>query len=432
MPDLEAPAAVPRKHSRIRTFLDHYGSTVFGQGLVLGLGILTGILSARMLGPVGRGEYVAAVAWPAGIMTVVSLGINQAVAYHVGRKSFSLSEMTTASLLIGVVQSVVTILIGLALLPRVLVNYSSTVHYLGFFFLFMTPAWIFGIYASNLFQGSQDLYRFNLIRVLPPIVYFAGLFGLYLSHRGTLSGVIYSQVSGYVLSLVFGATLVWTRLRPSWAWNAATVPSLVSFGWRTQATSLTNYFNQRIDQLILSLFVPPQQLGFYAVAVTLSMAVTVFPYAAGIVTFSRGSSQQPKDATSTISRSFRASLLWLLAMCTALYFLAPILMHLVFGAAFNGSIVACRILLPGALMIGMNQVLYNGASALGRPGLPSCAEGVSVAVTAVGLYVLVPRYGYVGAAIVSSVAYTVSFFVMLTLAHHLLGLRLRALLGMRG
>ena len=67
--------------------------------------------------------------------------------------------------------------------------------------------------------------------------------------------------------------------------------------------------------------------------------------------------------------------------------------------------------------VGLNQVLYSGANALGRPVLPSYAEGVSWWSTAVGLYLLVPRYGYIGAAVVSSVAYTISFVVMLGLAH---------------
>jgi O-antigen/teichoic acid export membrane protein len=118
----------------------------------------------------------------------------------------------------------------------------------------------------------------------------------------------------------------------------------------------------------------------------------------------------------------------LLVACTALYVVSPFLIRRVFGSAFEGSILACRILLPGALMIGLNQVLYNGSCALGRPGLPSIAEGASMAITAAGLYLLVPHYGYVGAAIVSSAAYTVSFLVMFVLGRRLLGLSLRVLL----
>jgi O-antigen/teichoic acid export membrane protein len=414
-----------------RSFLENYGTTIFGQGLVLGFGVLTGILSARILGPTGRGEYVAVCIWPTGIATLFALGVNQAVAFNVGRRAFTISEMATAATVIGFIQSALTVFIGFLVIPHVLAGYSPTVQHLGIVFLVLTPALILGVYTGSLFQGAQDLLRFNFIRVLPSGVYLAGLLGIYLTHHQSLRAVILSQLLGYVVALIFGLTLVWRIFAPRWRWNKAAIPSLVSFGYRTQATSLANYFNQRIDQIILSLFVPPHQLGFYAVAVTLSTTVTVFPLAAGIVTFSRGSRQSSEDAKATIGHSFRASLIWLLASCIALYALTPFLIHLVFGPAFDGSIQACRILLPGALMTGLNQVLYNGASALGRPGLPSCAEGVSMAFTAVGLFILVPRYGYVGAAIVSSVAYTISFLVMLILAQMLLGLRVSSLLRSR-
>jgi O-antigen/teichoic acid export membrane protein len=411
-----------------RAFVKHYGSTVLGQGFLLGLGTLTGILAARMLGPAGRGEYAAITIWPMAIVGLLALGINQSIAFNLGRRAFTVSEVTTAATVIGFVQGSLSIIIGLLVVHFTLTKYSSTVQQLGIAFVFFTPALILSGNPANLFQGLQDPLRFNLIRVTAASTYFVGLVGLYLTHRASLTSVIFSQIAGYVVALTVGSTMVWRILRPKWEWNGATIPRLIHFGFRAQATNLTNYFNQRIDQLVLSLFVPPRQLGLYVVAVTLSTAVTVFPQAAGVVTFARGSSQHSEDAKMTIGHSFRASLIWLLVCCSLLYALAPLLIRHVFGAAFEGSILACRILLPGALMTGLNQVLYNGASALGRPGLPSCAEGVSMAVTAVGLYLLVPRYGYVGAAIISSLAYTFSFLLMLGLAHTLLGLRLRDLL----
>jgi O-antigen/teichoic acid export membrane protein len=367
--------------------------------------------------------------WPTGIAALLSLGINQAVAFHMGRRTFTVSEVATATATIGLIQSALSLTIGLLVIPFALAKYSPGVRHLGIIFVLFTPALILSGYPGNIFQGLQDSVRFNLIRVVAPLTYVVGLLGLYFTHRGNLTAVISFQLAGYVVALALGLAMVWNILRPWLKWNSSVIPRLIDFGYRTQATNITSYFNQRIDQLALSLFVPPRQLGLYAVAVTLSSVVTVFPQAAGIVTFSRGAGQSGDHAKATIGVSFRASLLWLLVCCSALYVLSPFLIRLVFGAAFDPSIVACRILLPGALMIGLNQVLYNGASALGRPALPSYAEGVSMAVTAVGLYLLVPRYGYIGAAIVSSVAYTISFVLMLIMAHRLLGLSLRVLMA---
>ena len=411
-----------------RKFVEHYGSTFVGQGLTLGLGILTGILSARMLGPVGRGEYAAIIIWPMGIASFLGFGINQAVVFYLGQREITPSEGATAVTAIGMIQSVISVAIGLLVVPIVLAKYSPEVQHLGILFVLLTPALILGGYPANVFQGLQDMHRFNLIRLVAPFTYAVALLGLYFAHRASLNNVIVSQLAAYILALALGSTVAWRILRLRRQWNSSAIPRLLHFGFRLQGLSIATYVNQRIDQLVLSLFVPPKQLGFYAVAVTLSTAVAVFPQAAGIVAFSRGSSQSSGDAKETIGVAFRASLIWLLVSCSLLYGLAPFLIRLVFGGAFDGSILACRILLPGALMTGLSFVLYNAASALGRPGLTSYAEGISVIVTATGLYLLVPTYGYIGAALTSSVAYTVSFVVMLILAHVLLGLSLSDLL----
>jgi len=418
----------PAATTGLGRFVEQYGSTVIVQGLTLGLGILTGILSARMLGPAGRGEYAAIVIWPTGIASFLALGINQAVVYHLGQRTLNGSEMATATATIGLIQSFLSVVIGLIVIPTVLARYSLQVRQLGILFVLCTPALIFSMYPANLFQGGQDLLKFNVIRVAAPFSYAIGLVALYVAHRGSLVRVIQSQLAGYLFALGLGFFLVWRFLRPRMQWNGSAIPHLFHYGCRIQGLSIATYFNQRVDQLVLSLLVPPRELGLYAIAVTLSITVAVFPQAAGIVAFSRGASQQGEHAKATIGVAFRSSLAWLAAACGGLYLLAPFLIHFVFGGAFDGSILACRILLPGAFVTGLNFVLYNAASALGRPILASYAESASVLVTAGGLYLLVPHYGYIGAAIVSSVAYTVSFLVMLILAHRLLGLNLRVLL----
>lgn len=418
----------PQRYN-IRAFIDHFGSTVLVQGLTLGIGVLTGALAARMLGPVGRGEYAAITIWTMAITNFLAFGINHAAVFYLGQRTFNTSETATTISLIAFVQSALSIVICIAIVPFSLAKYSHSVRELGLTFALCSPLLILSIYPANLFQGLQDMSRFNLIRLIVPVTYAAGLTGLYVTHAGTVRTVVISQIAASAVAVLVGSLMVVRILRPRVQWNPAAIPRLTHYGMRIQGLSIATFVNQRIDQLLLSLMVPSQQLGFYAVAVSLSTAMAVFPLAAGIVAFSKGSSECGIDAKSTASVAFRSSLIWLVLTCGALYVLAPLLIRHVFGAAFDGSIIACRILLPGAVMVGLSFVLYNAASALGRPGLASYAEGASVLVTAAGLYFLVPRYGYIGAAIVSSAAYTVSFLVMVTLAHRLLGLSLRLLIA---
>ncbi len=195
------------------TFVKHYGSTMLVQGLTLGLGILTASLVREDAGAcwtrrICRHHYMAVVD------LILSVGINQAIVFHLGRRTYGVSELATAATTIGLVQSLLSIAVGLLVIPLVLAKYPTNVPHLGIMFLLSTPALILGVYTGNLFQGKQDLVRFNFIRILVPLTYFAGLIGISFAHRADLTHVIYSQVTAYVIALVVGSTMVWRKLKP--------------------------------------------------------------------------------------------------------------------------------------------------------------------------------------------------------------------------
>jgi O-antigen/teichoic acid export membrane protein len=402
--------------------------TVIAQFLILVFGMVTGFASARLLGPQGRGELAAVTLWPMAFVFLASLGINQAIVYHTGKKNRSVSEIWTALLALGIVESLVVVAAGLLLAPRLLAHYSPDVQRLGVIFFIATPLLFFSGLPGNLLQGRGDLHRFNFLRLIAPGVFAIGLVALLIVHDHSLKAVLVAQIIGYALAVVAGTALVYSQLRPSLNFHAGAAKDLLSYGVRTHLTNLTSYFNQRVDQLILSLLIPAQELGLYAVAVTLSMAVAFFPVAAGINTFSRGANQSDAAARRTVAAQFRASFMWLLLACVGLYIAAPFLIVTVLGPRFTGSILACRMLLPGTVALGLNQVLYGGANALGKPLLPTCAESIGLIATAIGLALFVPKYGYLGAAGVSTIAYTVSLIVMLVLSASRLQLGLRDLL----
>ncbi len=395
-----------------------WAGTTVAQFAILGLGVMSGVASGRLLGPQGRGELAAITLWPFAFVYLVSMGLNQAIVFYSGGNRRASSEVLTATGLIGVVQSVLVICVGAALLPLLLREYSESIRHLAQLFLLCTPALILGGYPGNVFQGKQDLFRFNLLRMIAPGVYAAGVVALLILRRPSLPFVLCAQASGFVLALAVGCLFVFRQEAPDFLWGPSTAADLLTYGVKSHLSNLASYLNQRVDQLVLSLLIPAAQLGLYAVAVTIAMSVTFFPAAVGLVVFSHGSNQAEIEIKRSIGKSLRISLLWLALGCSSLFFLVPFLIPAVLGSRFSGSILACKILLPGMLVWGLNQVLYSGANAMHKPILPSYAEGVGIVITIVGLALLVPRYGYVGAAIVSTVSYSTSFLVMLLLAKY--------------
>jgi len=403
-------------------------STLGSQVLILLLGAGTGIMAARLLGPQGRGELAAATLWPGTLLMLGSMGMNQSIVFHTGRRLFPSSEVWTASLAFALIQSLVVIAAGLFVLPLALKSYPPAVRSSALAMLFATPLMLSGGCAGSQLQGRLRMALFNATRAATPIVYFSCLAVLMLLRRASLPVVVGAQIVG----IVAGAGATWFLLfrdgAPGFGWSRAAASALARYGFKTQFESVNTYINQRSDQLLLSLFVAPRELGLYVVAVTLSTIVGFFPQAMGIVTLANGSNLPPAEARQTIANSFRLSFAWLFVTCAGIFLLAPWLLTLLFGSRFAESALACRILLPGTLFIGLRQVLYEGARALGKPALPSYGEGVGTLVTVVGLYLLLPRFGYVGAAIASTFAYGTSLLFILLIFQRQLGMGFRQFL----
>jgi O-antigen/teichoic acid export membrane protein len=404
-----------------------FTTTLFVQVAILGFGALSGVIVARLLGPEGRGELAALTLWPTMLVSLATMGINQAIVFNTGRKRLTLSEVWTTSTIIGLGQSILVVVVGLPVISVALRHYSSNVRDLAFLFLAASPLIILGGYPGNLLQGTLDLSSFNLIRTIAPLVYAVGIAVLFFLHRPLLREVVWIQILGYALALGIGYWILFKKSPIRFAWNGGACLSLINYGWKTQLGNVSSYVNRCADQLVLSLFVAPSELGVYAVAVTMATAVGLFPQAAGIVTLAAGSSSNSNEARKIIGHSFLASLFWLTIMCSLLFILAPALIRFLFGSAFARSATACRILLPGAAALGLNQVLYDGARSLGEPALPSYAEGFATVVTFLGLWAFLPKFGFIGAAIASTLAYVSSLGLMLFLCRTKLQISLRDL-----
>ena len=400
---------------RERSFVHHLGTTAAAQTLSLACGVLTGVLTARLLGPKGKGELAALVLWPTTIVFFVSMGINQALVFYMGKKRFTLSELWTTSMVIGLGQSALAILAGLAIIPFALRHYSHDVYILALAVLFSSPFIILGGYPANLLQGQMDLNSFNMIQLVAPFAYALSLVVLAILHAANLLDIVVWRVASCVIAFVFGYFLLLKKADLRISWNAGASLDMLKFGGKTQLGNISNYVNRSVDQLLLSVLVPPRDLGLYVVAVTVSLALNFLPQAAGIVTLAAGSNADAAGAIAVVGRSFRLSLFCLLGGCALLFMAAPILIARVFGPAYLGSILPCRILLPGAVAVGLSQVLYDGARSLGDPALASYSEGCAVLVTVICLAIFLPWFGFVGAAIASTVAYLSSLCVTLIL-----------------
>src|ERR1700728_3333920 len=98
----------PKQLSATSAFVQSAGAKL----LVIGLNAATGILSARALAPVGRGELSAMILWCTFLASVFSFGLPSAFTYCLRRYPERLSELSGAALVLSLAVSTVACSVG--------------------------------------------------------------------------------------------------------------------------------------------------------------------------------------------------------------------------------------------------------------------------------------------------------------------------------
>lgn len=173
---------------------------------------------------------------------------------------------------------------------------------------------------------------------------------------------------------------------------------IVGYGWRIHLGRVATTLGERLDQLLISLFLPAADLGYYVVAYTVANAAALAPSTLGALAFSRISDATPDRRAELFGRYLRASLVTVAATSAVMALIAQPLVGLVFGDAFQRAVPLAWILIAGMIPFGLKLVLTAGLKGYGHPLEVSRAETLGVIIVAVALAGLLPLLGLAGAA----------------------------------
>jgi antigen flippase len=211
--------------------------------------------------------------------------------------------------------------------------------------------------------------------------------------------------------------------------RADTISRLLGFGLRSHTTNLALLLNERLDQLVISVFLAPAKLGLYMIAVTLTAATTLVGQAMALVVLPVVASlKDPAQRIAAAMRYINWATLSAIGVTIPLVVCTPWLIDVLFGERFLGAADVTRVLLAASVFLSANRVIGSVLKAVGRPLDAGIAEGVSLGVTAAGLALLVPRLDLLGAGLTSLLAYGVATVWMLTKAARALDVSPAALL----
>ncbi len=389
------------------------------QIVIQSIGLFTGVLVARWLGPDGRGQLAAVVSWAATLTSLGNLGLPVAFTYASAKYPKSRSELIGNGAIIVVAQWLVLGLIGWFLLPRLLVKHGPTIAHLSVDYLWaFVPLNLLTIYANAVQQGSGNYARYNAVRTCVPLAYLALLLVFWVAYGISVQLVVIANILSNLLAMVLAAGFTLRsvnrdRCYYSGPWfNLAGLQQRLRYGLSAQIGTLQPFSGLQLDVLALTVLVPSHDLGLYMAALAGANLVRAQGYALGQVVLPEIAKEgRREDQWRTIRRfMLLAAAGGGVAFIVVLFFAASLL-RLVYGAPFEAAAPVLKLLVVAGTVNAVYRVVADGLRGMGKPGVSTVAEIASASAGVITLVVFVPMWGIIGAAMAVTVASLVAIGV---------------------
>lgn len=371
-----------------------------------------GILSARLLGPTGRGELAAALVWAATLSVIGTLGLPQALTYFAASRPTEVGDIFITAMAILAAQSVSILAIG-HFAVEILSQYQPLAVESIRLYLLSIPFSLLATYLNTISQGLKRFRLFNAIRIASATGYISSLLLASILDLHQAKEIILLLLWSSIVIAIGGLAFFLLKVKPRGNFRWQQVRRLLGYGLRSYWGSLSWMANGRLDQFVMSAFTNLTTLGEYAVAV--SYAGVLFPLsgAFAMILYPRVAEGRKSDGHRRIAKALKLNLLFTGSGAILLGLLSPLLIPPLFGSNFVLSIYPAMILLLGTVFLGCNYVLSDGLRGMGYPLITSISETAGAVVTVLGLLILLPMLGIIGAAWVSVISYAVVFLILL-------------------
>jgi O-antigen/teichoic acid export membrane protein len=180
------------------------------------------------------------------------------------------------------------------------------------------------------------------------------------------------------------------------------------FCLKVTSVNIVALLNYRADVYIVALFLPPAALGMYSIAVAGAESLLVPTQVAALVTSPHIGSMELREAALLTARCVRHNMLISMVICVPLFFFAGPVVRILYGPKFLPLVPSFDILLAGVFVLALSSPISSYFTLkLGRPQIPLRLATIS-AVICIGVTLLLVRaHGIAGAAIGSTAGYFV-------------------------
>lgn len=384
--------------------------------IAMALSMVSLALTARWLGPEGRGNIAAVTTWISLISTIGFLSLGQ-VAMHratalrgtpwLGSTMGSLGLITLIAAFIGWL-----VIFGMYFFSKgkIFGGAAPALLVIGCLSL---PFYIWENYGSSLLIAVDKLAIYNTAQIVGRAVTLFGVMVaiplLSLGTKGGLAAIICGQVIVASMGMKALVNLSETRIRP----EKETLKALLNGGLKLHFNAIGTLLFASAEILIIQYYRGPSETGHYQFALQLIGILSILPQAASMVIYGKVTNAGPDsvwNANKKIIWSFSGLMIGA-ALISAVA--APFAIPFVAGKAFKPAVIVFQFML--LTLFGKTLSTLMAPQWIGR-GLFMQTSTITFLIGIInlgGCLLMVPKYGMYGALAASILTQAVSFLINL-------------------
>lgn len=385
---------------------------------IIGMSVFAIAISAilaRDLGSAGKGVYELVLLLTnllAG--TFFNLGLPLATTYYTASDLYDLKTILATNIAVLLILIPLAILAGIGIVlvggEQLFADVPQEYLYIG---VLIIPFLMIDQVLNNMFAGLQDFRFMGLVDIAQPLLTALFLVILLVTENLSTITALWSVAIAYFLTNILTLCLLrtkvdswrdfWPRLNPKYARD------LMVYGLKIYGNVIIGRLLLRVDLiLITNLGGGPASVGIYSIAVTLAERVWTFSGFTSSVLLPRIASwRNEDDKRNQLTLLVTKYALWIsLLTGGALLLLGRWVINLLYGSEFDLSFVAILFLLPGIMMYNFARIFGSDAIGRGKGGYVTPIVLAALILNIALNVILIPQYDFIGAAIATSLAYS--------------------------
>lgn len=390
--------------------------TFFTSLAIQSCGMVTGILTARVLGPAARGELATVLLWPVILSNLGLMGCNWALARAVASDPASESNLTASAVVVGLLAALGFCALGYFLLPVVLPPDRAHLVPLARLCLLVIPCDIFNQMLLAVEHGRMRWRRFNLVRGSFYLFYLSLIVLVWAVHKSQVRWFVWAFLAGQFLSVLLRS---WAQ-RSSFAQGR---PSLVNGrkllreGMPYWGATAGNLLTLQIDTILVVSWMSAEAAGLYVVASAFGNALFSMGDALGATSFAVISAEKTAQCREKLlTETFRQAVLIAIGLAALAACAVPVFVRVLFGRNFSPAIApATGLVLTAALTVSAT-ILNQGLRGAGRPHAGLLSQLLGSGVLVFTAWFFLKPYGLMGMVLAVAAGASTQILVLVVTA----------------